>query len=124
MKFRVLAISAGGAPHQVRIEAANAEAAQRAVAGQGMRVIKVESTFQWQWQLPRRQAQLQITTFAQELVALLEAGLTITEAIDALAEREPEPAIRQMLGKLPRKWPGAPRFQKPWKTPTGCFRAC
>jgi len=121
MKFRVLAISAGGAPHQVRIEAPNAEAAQRVVAGQGMRVIKVESTFQWQWQLPRRQAQLQITTFAQELVALLEAGLTITEAIDALAEREPDAAIRQMLGKIAAEMARGATFSEALENAEGTF---
>jgi general secretion pathway protein F len=86
-----------------------------------MRVIKVESTFQWQWQLPRRQAQLQITTFAQELVALLEAGLTITEAIDALAEREPDAAIRQMLGKIAAEMARGATFSEALENADGAF---
>jgi general secretion pathway protein F len=41
--------------------------------------------------------------FSNELVSLLEAGLTLVEAIDALTEKERDEAIRSVLEGLRRR---------------------
>src|SRR5581483_843833 len=51
--------------------------------------------------------QLQIAVFSQQLVALLDAGLSLVESLEALAERESNTAARQILqGVLHRLYEG------------------
>ncbi|MBX9718635.1 MAG: type II secretion system F family protein [Microbacteriaceae bacterium] len=49
-----------------------------------------------------RAAGVPLLLFSQELLALLEGGLTIVEAIDVLTEKESRPAIRGMLETIGR----------------------
>ncbi|HEY8357542.1 MAG TPA: type II secretion system F family protein [Ramlibacter sp.] len=50
--------------------------------------------------LPRRDARFPLLLFAQELLALLEAGLGVVEALDTLVEKDPQPARRAVLARL------------------------
>ena len=43
-----------------------------------------------------------LVLFTQELLALLEAGLSVVEALDALLEKERRPHSRNILGQLVR----------------------
>lgn len=45
-------------------------------------------------------ARFPLLLFAQELLALLEAGLSVIEALDTLAEKDPQPAQRAVLARL------------------------
>jgi len=45
---------------------------------------------------------LSLLLFSQELLALLEGGLTIVESIDVLAEKESRPAVRALYGRIAR----------------------
>ncbi len=46
------------------------------------------------------QASFDLPLFSQELLALLEAGLTLTESLDALYEKERRPAVSEILANL------------------------
>ena len=50
--------------------------------------------------LGARSARLQLVTFSQELVALLEAGLSLVESIETLGEKEASPAVRRTLDQV------------------------
>ena len=45
-------------------------------------------------------ARLQLVTFSQELVALLDAGLSLVESIETLGEKEANPAARRTLDRV------------------------
>ena len=45
-------------------------------------------------------ARMPLVTFSQELVALLEAGLSLVEAIDTLTEKESRPGVRRALEQI------------------------
>jgi general secretion pathway protein F len=48
----------------------------------------------------RRDVRFPLLLFAQELLALLEAGLGVVEALDTLVEKDPMPARRAVLARL------------------------
>ena len=50
-----------------------------------------------------RRARLPLVPFSNELVALLEAGLSLVEAIDALTEKERDTAIRSVFEGIRRR---------------------
>jgi general secretion pathway protein F len=47
-----------------------------------------------------RNSRLQLVTFSQELVALLDAGLSLVESIDTLGEKEASPTARRTLAQV------------------------
>lgn len=97
MKFRVLAIAGGGATRHMEVDALDQASARQVATRLGLVVVKVSPASRLSWAMPAPRVHLQTTILAQEIVALLEAGLTITEAISALAERESSSAIRETL---------------------------
>jgi general secretion pathway protein F len=54
----------------------------------------------WSLLKTRGDSAFDLPLFSQELLALLEAGLTLTEALDALVEKERRPAVSKVLADL------------------------
>ena len=50
--------------------------------------------------LAARRARFPLMLFTQELIALLDAGLTLTESLETLAEKESRPESRQLIERL------------------------
>jgi general secretion pathway protein F len=50
--------------------------------------------------LSARKSRFPLLLFTQELIALLDAGLTLTEALETLAEKESRPESRQLIERL------------------------
>ncbi len=90
-------------PHDLNIEAASEADAIRAAAARGTRVLAVRS-------VPvasvargtSRRAAFPTLLFSQELLALLEAGLNLTEALATLHAKERKPRSREVLDALLR----------------------
>jgi general secretion pathway protein F len=99
MRFRVTSLDVGQGVATVEIDALDESDAQRQVVARGMRVLGVKPS---RWTGPRR-ARLSLVAFSNELVALLEAGLTLVEAIDALTEKERDAGVRHVLEGLRRR---------------------
>jgi general secretion pathway protein F len=80
------------------LEAADEADARRQVAGAGLAFISAvrERTLQ----LGGRGQKLPLVTFSQELVSLLDAGLSLVESIETLGEKEASPVVRQVLDQL------------------------
>lgn len=81
----------------LRLEAANEKAAALAAKAQGYTVFSVASaerntTLSW-----LRGERFPLMLFSQELLALLEAGLNLMEAMEALSEKEQRPQVRDTL---------------------------
>lgn len=100
MRFRVTALDARSTPAIHEVDALDVDDARRQALSRGLRVLTVQGT-----RLPRtgRRAKLALVPFSNELVALLEAGLSLVEAIDALTEKERDEATRNILEGMRRR---------------------
>lgn len=100
MKFDVKGLGPTGKVLSLTLEAANAEEAEKKARVQGVDVISVRSAG---WNpmsfnsAARRTGRIDLLLFSQELLALLEAGLSLVEATEALVEKEQAPEARRVL---------------------------
>ena len=96
MRFRILATQDGQSMVTLPVDADNAKAAELAIRQQGYAVIKVSGalpTLKWS----ARERKFPLALFSHELRSLLEAGLTLPEAMQSLVEKEARPSIRRVL---------------------------
>ncbi len=85
---------------RLSLEGSDAGEAKRKAEAQGYRVISFRSQRSL-FQRGRRQ-HFPLTLFSQELLSLLDAGLSFLEAIETLAEKEQHPESGKVLGGLIR----------------------
>ena len=97
MRFNVKAQDRGGGVRLLNVEALDEIDARRQVLAAGNRIISV--TRPWK-PVRRRASRVALVPFSQELVALLDAGLTLVEAIDTLTEKEPSAGVRRALEQI------------------------
>ncbi|MES2298825.1 MAG: type II secretion system F family protein [Pseudomonadota bacterium] len=101
MQFDVRALSADAGVTNLLVDALDEADARRQVEARGMYASAIA---------PRSsvlvrtigggKAAMSLVLFSQELLALLAAGLSVVEALEALLEKEVNPAIRSVLGRL------------------------
>jgi general secretion pathway protein F len=99
MRFRVTALDIHSSLALHEMDATDETDARRQAHARGLRVLAVRGA---RLRAPGR-AKLALVPFSNELVALLEAGLSLVEAIDALTEKERDEAVRSMLEGLRRR---------------------
>jgi general secretion pathway protein F len=99
MRFRVTTLDGGHGVATLELDALDEADAQRQALARGLRVLGVRAA---RWTGPRR-SRLSLVAFSNELVALLEAGLSLVEAIDALTEKERDESVRHVLDGLRRR---------------------
>jgi general secretion pathway protein F len=98
MEFRIKALdSALGVTSQV-LSAVDEADARRQLELRDLRVISLTPIRHAR--LFAKPAQLQLAVFSQQLVALLDAGLSLVEALEALAERESSSSAHQILQRV------------------------
>ena len=71
----------------------------------------------------RRDPKFPLLLFAQELHALLSAGLSVIECLDTLIEKDPQPARRAVLGRLARQLREGHRLSAALRQQSGIFPA-
>jgi len=99
MRFRVTTLDTGHAVAIHEMDAIDEADARRQALVRGLRVLAIESS-----RLGRTgRARLALVPFSNELVALLDAGLSLVEAIDALTEKERDDAVRSVLEGIRRR---------------------
>lgn len=96
-EFEVLLLAKGGAER--RIVAAPDAAAARAQCEAGGRILRLRE-MKLKSGARSRGGKFMLSLFMQELIALLEAGLSIVEAIEALAESAPQQEHLDVLRTL------------------------
>ena len=95
MLYEVRALR-GNTLERLEIEASSSEDVMRLVTAQ--RLVFVEATPKRGSALPVRPSRFDLTLFSQELLELLDAGLAVVEAVDALATRKgPASALHSVL---------------------------
>jgi general secretion pathway protein F len=99
MRFRITTLDGTHGVAIQELDAIDEADAHRQAIARGLRVLAVQAA---RWRASRR-ARLSLVAFSNELVALLEAGLSLVEAIDALTEKERDPAVRDLLEGVRRR---------------------
>lgn len=95
MRFRIKAIGPNATLVETELEAGS-EAEVRVLAQtRGLSVLTLKSLARG----PRR-SRFPLLLFNQELLALLRAGISLAEAVAALAEKESRPAVRAVLADV------------------------
>ena len=99
MRFRITTLDSGRGVAIQELEALDEADAHRQAIARGLRVLTVQAA---RFRGSRR-ARLSLVAFSNELVALLEAGLSLVEAIDALTEKERDESVRHLLEGVRRR---------------------
>lgn len=98
MRYRIKALHPGMGVTATTVEALDeAEAAAR-LQREGAQVLSIVAE-RGRW-LAGRSARFPLLLFTQELIALLDAGLTLTEALETLGEKESRAESRQLIERL------------------------
>src|SRR5262245_24772839 len=96
MRFSVQALDARQQVVSLTLEAASEAAAREKAGQQGLTVFFVKSKGL------RRTARFSVALFSAELMALLEAGLNLVEALQTLAEKESNEVLASILAAIRR----------------------
>ncbi len=99
MRFRITTLDGGQGVAIHEMDALDEADAHRQALARGLRVLAIQAA-----RLKgSRRARLSLVSFSNELVALLEAGLSLVEGIDALTEKERDESVRHLLEGLRRR---------------------
>ena len=97
MKFLVKTLTAGAAVEVIQLEAASAAQARAQLTALGASVLSVSrAQGLGQFSLVRT-ARFPLLLFSQELLSLLDSGVTIVDAVETLSEKEARPEVRGVL---------------------------
>lgn len=103
MQYQVRALSRDQRVSQLTIEAHDESDARRQIEARGLFVATIapDSGFLFRLGTPRASGpKLSLVLFSQELLALLNAGLNIVEALEALLEKEGNASNRSVFERL------------------------
>jgi len=95
MQYEVRALSPDSMVEQLSINALDEADARRQVEARGLFVSTIKRRGG-----ARATGGISLVLFSQELLALLSAGLGVVEALEALLEKEANPALANVLGRL------------------------
>jgi general secretion pathway protein F len=109
MRYAVRALGSDGVV-TVAVEAADAGAACAQVSAQALRPLSASANDLLPLTLRLGRSAFSLQLFSQELLALLEAGLSLTESIEALHDKEQRVEARSVLERLARSLDEGRRF--------------
>ncbi|MEZ0316339.1 MAG: type II secretion system F family protein [Methylophilaceae bacterium] len=99
MKFE-LKVARGHDISWLGLDANDKPEAERQAHAQGYTVLAIRSKAGFSPLSGLRRPRFNIVLFSQELLALLDSGLSLIEAIEALAEKESRPETRRVLTRI------------------------
>ena len=98
MEYRVKALDGSSSVVSYVVDAADEADARRQLALKELRVISLEPVRRLRRLLQK--PQLQVAVFSQQLVSLLDAGLSLVEALEALAQKESSAGTKRILDRI------------------------
>ncbi|MEP6879446.1 MAG: type II secretion system F family protein, partial [Nitrosospira sp.] len=105
MRYEVKAVLAGQGTVFLELDAENEDDARLQVTAQGGMVLNVRRRFAG-W-LPKSRLRFPLAHFSQELLSLLQAGLSLVESIETLSDKEQDAGVRKIIeGLLARLYEG------------------
>jgi len=100
MRYEVKALRGEDELTAFALDAVDMADATAQAQDQGYSVISIKPKAGWPvWRMPST-GKFPLVLFSQELLALLEAGLSLVESLEALAEKEQQPDIRKTLAQI------------------------
>ena len=100
MRFELKALKGRQGLEALELDARDADDAIRQATAQGYTVLSARRSFSLATLLPQSSSALSLALFSQELVALLEAGLNLVEALETLAEKEERAEAKKVIRGL------------------------
>jgi general secretion pathway protein F len=97
VQFRAKALDSDRGVLICPVTAADETDARRQLGERGLQVITLTATRSWG---QSKKARVPLVNFTQELVALLDAGLSLTESIETLSEKEADVAVKRTLEQI------------------------
>jgi len=99
-QLRVQGASGAGGTQRISIDAPSEADAIRNTVKNGWRVLAIDHVIDADTQHPRTAQKFPLLQFSQEMLALLEAGLNLTEAITTLHAKESRLGVKTTLGSI------------------------
>lgn len=99
MRFHVKAMRAGEGVTALVFDAVNENDATQQAELQGYTVLAVGARSGLAW-FGRKTGQFPLVLFSHELLALLDAGLPLVEAVETLAEKEHRPEVKRAITQV------------------------
>jgi general secretion pathway protein F len=100
MRYQIKALEATGGVVSVDLDAADADDAARQARAGGLQVISLKAGSRWKTRRTRTGKRFSLALFNQDLLALLEAGLTLLESIETIAEKQASGPTHRILAQL------------------------
>ncbi len=100
MRFRIKAMKAGEGVVSLAFDARDERDAQAQAVGQGYAVLSVQGASQFSLAGLGRRARFPLLLFSQELLVLLQSGISLVEALETLNEKESRAESRAVLQGL------------------------
>jgi general secretion pathway protein F len=97
MRFEAKALQPTGNVVRIGFEALDAADAAAQARAQGYRILTLTAPRAWPLSRAPGAPRLPLVLFCQELLALLEAGLALVEALETLCEKEARPEVARVL---------------------------
>ncbi len=100
MRYEVKALRGREGVTAFVVDAADANEAAAQARAKGYTVLSVRARPSWSLRGLRREGSFPLVLFSQELLALLEAGLALVEALETLSEKESRPDVKKVLARI------------------------
>ncbi|MEK7153064.1 MAG: type II secretion system F family protein, partial [Patescibacteria group bacterium] len=100
MQYEVKALRGNEGLIMLLLEATDANDAEVQAKAQGYTVIATRAKQHWSQLNPKRNGKFPLVLFSQELVGLLQAGLSLIEVLETLAEKEEQHDVKKTLTQL------------------------
>ena len=100
MQYEIKALRGNDGLTTFALDATNVNDAALQAKAQGYTVIGIKSKLSWQLWQKRRKPNFPVVLFSQELLSLLDAGLSLIEALETLAEKEVRTEIKKTLTQI------------------------
>ena len=103
MRFDIKAVHPADGIVRTVLDAASEADARRLAENQGLRVLSLQTRRTWPvWRRAGASGGFPLVLFSQELCTLLNAGLSLVDAIESLSEKESDLGTRKVLAEVTR----------------------
>jgi general secretion pathway protein F len=100
MRYRLRVVDAGGTIRSVALDAADHDEALRNAKARSLTVLSVDAEGGARLALGWGRRRFDATLFCEELLSMLEAGLSIVECVEGLASKEESSEAREMFARM------------------------
>lgn len=98
MQFQVKTLDVSQAIHSYAMSALDEQEALRQILANGQKLISISPVKRLPWR--RVDGRIPLVTFSQELVSLLDAGLSLVEALETLSEKESNQFVKRVIERV------------------------